>query len=459
MRSEDARDEERLHLKDTQTALFPISSAPGIQPMRFAPLASHHDSACSTGVVVRSGQAVDQDAFQGSKRVQEAYKITGPARRTPNRTNRSYGWVFGCVVVLGILVVGALALLIARPDLLVGPQQESGGGAQILTFGIATTFLGHPHPPPRPPPSHPAPPPPEAPPLPPLTPPPPPPLPSSPPPPRAPPVRPAPSPPPCDDSSFWFTSVASDLLVQPPSDSHTCATLHAALSGVACGSSSLITSILRLYGVDATPLIACCFCNGLFQYNYVAPPSAPSPPVLPPPSAPPCSPPLPFNPPPIPSPPLAPCDFKCVVFMGNESLKRASSWCHHELWHPQDDLDIAANPHIPSHACHVFDRLNQRVIGHGDFLERDLASPEEVRELYDLYSQGTSTALPRIVSPPPPSPPPSSGRRRLSEANPPPITAPPPPSPPRPPPYPPPSPPTPPPNPLPSTPPRPPPAP
>jgi hypothetical protein len=414
MRRDEERDGGAEAGSHPASALLPPQApvGTGIRPMQFLPL--------ETGVVVRNGQAVDPDAFRGRDRINDSYKPIGTARRRQARPGQNYNWTFALIVVIGVVVLGFMALLIARPSTFVGTAPSNNGAPELLTFGTVQPFLGHPNPPPSPPPSPPSPPPPDSPPRPPETPPPPQRPPAQPPSPRLPPTQPPPAAPPCDDSAFWFTPATTELAAQAPADAHTCGTLEYTLAGAPCGSSALVTADLRLYGVDATPLVACCFCNGIFQYKYVGPPSMPSPPGRPPPSLPPLSPPLPFNPPPIPSPPLAPCDHTCVVFLGNNSLELASLWCHHELWHDyQDGDELHARPYVPSHACKVHDRLTGQVIGHGDFLDDGLRSPEEVKELRALYGNGDSGA-----------PPVAQGRRLNANSPPPPVIAPDPPPPP-----------------------------
>jgi hypothetical protein len=166
-----------------------------------------------------------------------------------------------------------------------------------------------------------------------------------------------------------------------------------------------------------TPLIACCKCNGNRQYTFTPPPSPPTPPPdTPPPESPP--PPLPPSPPPqsppIPSPPLFPCSHTCASFYGNESLRAASSWCHHELWFNEND-DQHAHPRVEPHACQVTDQSTGERVPFGDWPEaRPIADVVALRNATAFRTQDETipggyeacVCLASFPSPPPTGPPP-----------------------------------------------------
>ena len=166
-------------------------------------------------------------------------------------------------------------------------------------------------------------------------------------------------------------------------------------------------TVLRLYAVDVTPLIACCHCSGYTTYVYTAPPALPPPPRHPPSPPPPAGPPLPSTPPPIPSPPLAPCSWKCAVFLGEDSLKHASEFCHHELWYKGDEDH--AQPHVDAEACQITSRLNGKLVEQGEFLH-PAYSDIGAKRLDPIYDGVGINAL-RVVE----LPDPAASRRSLTK--------------------------------------------
>ena len=273
-----------------------------LQPLQFLPVAK-------TEALIRNGEVVAREPpFRGRPRVVGQAGVrsraTRPAALTLSAFGNRAGGALGCIVCVGILLLGFFAFTIARPDWFLGDDAVASS-AGLFNLGSAATFGAAPSPPPSPPP-HP---------LPPRPPPRPPPAPRPPPSPSPPPPTPSPPPPPpnvpgiivreCDDAAFWFANL--DLSGQTAPTSVTCANLQAQYTNVQCSSVFRMRTELRLYAVGVTPLVACCFCNGQFTYTFTPPPALPPPPSLPPLPPPPLSPPQPHNPPPIPSPPLQPC--------------------------------------------------------------------------------------------------------------------------------------------------------
>ena len=346
-----------------------------------------------TGAVIRNGRVVrpnDPDGpFRGRERV-----VGEPAARR-NATRRPVGFLrgfsgragscFGCIVILGVLLLIALGVLVARPTLLVAGETATTG-VGVLNLGSVAKFGSVPSPPPSPPPPpRPPSPPPHPPPSPPIGPPPPP-SPLAPIPPTPPPEPPVAPPPFCDDDAFWFSELDASRAIADASND-TCAGLKLQHPNVACSTVVRLRSTLRLFAHSVTPLLACCFCNGLNTFNYVYPPSTPPPPALPPTPPPPSAPPSPDTPPPISSPPLSPCVFTCAVFMGSDSLKKASDWCLHELWF--EGSGEKAHPHVNAENCQITDRLTGSAVEQGDFEHTTHDSVVELR--LDPANDGVDT--------------------------------------------------------------------
>ena len=427
-----------------------------VAPVRFVPLNSlfNPNEEVATDAVLRNGKVVSadfddrsgpfrgRDRVVGDPRVRRDAAARTPTRRDAARRSQRASSALGCLVVFGIAIVVFFAVLVARPTLFVASDAAATTNAiPVLALGSSLKLVNLPRPPPSPPPS-PSPPPPS-----PSPPPPPPPPPSSPSPPATPPppspgpTQPPPPPPDCTDDAFWFAEHDPSGSTAPTNE--TCASLAVAHAGVQCGSLMRLRTTLRLYAVDATPLVACCHCNGYETFNFQPPPTSPSPPARPPPTPPPPSPLYPPLPPPTPSPPLQPCLFKCVVFLGDDSLKMASEWCHHELWFEGDENDENddghdghAKPHVDAEACQITDRSTGKLVEHGDFLNKGYTSSTDVaamrrdpaydgvpnlkalreggRRLQTFTQQPATPPLPPLApkptTPPPPSPPPPSPR-------------------------------------------------
>ena len=335
-------------------------------PLRFIP----------TNAFLRNGVGVPIDRrdgfFRGRDRVVGDPSTATRLRAVSGFDGRVSG-VFGCLVVIGVLLLAFFAVLVARPTLLQGGSSSTTPAIELLTFGSVARFGALPSPPPSPPPPPlpPSPPPPSPP-----TPPPPPQPPSPPRPPPAPsppPSVPPPPPPECYDADFWFSEH-----MQTAQTNDTCARLLTLYPGVKCSSIARMRTVLRLFAVDVSPLIACCHCSGYKTYHYTAPPALPPPPRQPPNPPPPECPPSPFNPPPTPSPPLAPCSWLCAVFVGENSLTHASEYCHHELWFKKPFVD--SSPHVDAEACQITDRLTGKLVEQGKFLHPSYSDVNAMRQ-------------------------------------------------------------------------------
>ena len=212
-----------------------------------------------------------------------------PQPRARYRRRRRWAWapdLLTVLLVLAVLLVAVFVTSLTKPEWFGLEPGSSIRGWSINSDPNAAAPRAPPSPPspPPPPPSPPSP----HPPPPPSPPPPSPPW--APPPPTHPPLLPSSPRAPCADDQFWFAEAGASPTT--PTD-ETCASLEVTHGAAPCVHAELVATH-RLFAVDVTPLLACCFCNGHRTFAYALSPSSPAPPTQPFPLLPPAAPPRPL---------------------------------------------------------------------------------------------------------------------------------------------------------------------